>query len=719
MENNLFQITNHAELPRKWFDFHMTKDGTAEISIDGEIGGWGISAKSLTEKIKGLDENARVKLHIFSPGGDLLEGNEIYNVLNAHKGGVDVEIGALCASIATVIACAGDTVSIAENGLFMMHNPFTFAYGDADDFRASADILDKMKNIILDTYEKKSNKSRADLMAMMDETTWMDAEEAKEAGFVDTITKEDPDEEDIEDRFDLSRFKNSAIAISKLKKRKPVPEVAGQTKRGDAPSMLQALKANKQPTLVEAYMKGQLKIFNSIAPLTGAIYNNAAGTVDDGPVVDEAEIKKQAKALYEAKLKRDAAIDDIVLKVRQRDKKDFSNLAGKFKHEDKTAEEFAMAIATSDEFKPTPVIDGNGTDTLSDPSHIDVVGIAGIAKGSIGEQFVASDQYRALRDTMVQGHRAKGVNVMVKSTAMAMALARFFNATPTTNAGLTAIEKLPGVVGLAVRPLTVKDLIAPGATTSTVVRYIKETVFTNTTAPVAEATAKPEQVFAFAEVDAPVKKIASWTKMSEELYADHLAVASFINARMPYLVERVEEDEIMNGDGTGNHLTGILATAGIQTIAKPGTTPPPDADLIYQAMTKVRWANMASAQGGFEPDGIVIHPTNWQNIRLSKDTAGQYFGGGPFTGAYGNGGLIAFDTLWGKPVAVTPAIAAGTVLVGAFRLGAQYFQRQGVTIESTNTDQDDFIKNLMTIRAESRLALAVYRPVSFCTVTGI
>ena len=78
-----------------------------------------------------------------------------------------------------------------------------------------------------------------------------------------------------------------------------------------------------------------------------------------------------------------------------------------------------------------------------------------------------------------------------------------------------------------------------------------------------------------------------------------------------------------------------------------------------------------------------------------------------------------FDSLWGKPCAITPAITAGTALVGAFKLGAQYFMRQGMTIDMTNSDQDDFIKNLMTIRAEERLALAVYRPLAFCTVTGI
>jgi HK97 family phage major capsid protein len=106
-------------------------------------------------------------------------------------------------------------------------------------------------------------------------------------------------------------------------------------------------------------------------------------------------------------------------------------------------------------------------------------------------------------------------------------------------------------------------------------------------------------------------------------------------------------------------------------------------------------------------------------MRLSKDTANQYFGGGPFTGAYGNGPYVKHDSIWGLPVAITPAITLNTALVGAFKLGSQYFQREGMTIEMTNSDQDDFIKNKMTIRAEERLALAVYRPLAFCTVTAL
>lgn len=433
---------------------------------------------------------------------------------------------------------------------------------------------------------------------------------------------------------------------------------------------------------------------------------------------DEAELEKKAKAkadeLYKAKLKRDGEIDEIVLKVRERDKKDFGDLAGKFKQEDKTPDEFARAIATSDEFKPFKAV-GAGPE-------IEVLGVVGLQKGSPGEIFVASDGYKAIKDHYGPNKTKAGrprVDIAVETPGFNN---RFQNAPNPTSTGLTSIEKQPGVVTLGVRPLMVKDLIAPGATGATTIRYIQEQSVTIQAGMVAESGAKPQQTFAFVEVDAPVKKVAAYVKVPDELFSDYLAVASVINQRLPYSVERVTESQLLNGDGTGANLTGILQTAGIQSAALGGAFAARP-DLAYHLLTLVRWQNLTgdtNAQGGYEPDGYVIHPTDWETIRLLKDANGQYFGGGPFTGAYGNGGVIVeFNTLWGKPVAITPAIAAGTYLAGAFRLGSQYFQRQGLTIETTNSDQDDFIKNLITIRAEERLALAVWRPGAFAKGTGV
>ena len=114
----------------------------------------------------------------------------------------------------------------------------------------------------------------------------------------------------------------------------------------------------------------------------------------------------------------------------------------------------------------------------------------------------------------------------------------------------------------------------------------------------------------------------------------------------------------------------------------------------------------------------MFHPNDWQAARLEVDGNSQFFGGGPFTGPYGNGG-IAGPSYWGLPTVVTQAMTENTVLLGAFQTAAQIFRRSGITVDMTNSDEDDFQHNITTVRAEERLALAVYRPAAFGTVTGV
>jgi HK97 family phage major capsid protein len=159
-----------------------------------------------------------------------------------------------------------------------------------------------------------------------------------------------------------------------------------------------------------------------------------------------------------------------------------------------------------------------------------------------------------------------------------------------------------------------------------------------------------------------------------------------------------------------------LNRSGIQTEA--GATNADNLDAIFRASTKVQVAT------GFATDGIVIHPNDFQTFRLKKDNNLQYYAGGPFTGAYGeypagpNGGYLPLNpALWGFPTVVSPAIAQGTVLVGAFKQAATVYRKGSVVVSSTNSNVNDFEKNLVTIRAEERLALAVRVPAAFVKVT--
>ena len=137
-----------------------------------------------------------------------------------------------------------------------------------------------------------------------------------------------------------------------------------------------------------------------------------------------------------------------------------------------------------------------------------------------------------------------------------------------------------------------------------------------------------------------------------------------------------------------------------------GVAPATVADAIFAQMMALAWSSFLM------PDGIVMNPADWAQVATLKTSTGEYLGGGPFTSAQ-------TPTLWGLPVAVTPVMVMNTALVGAFKTGAQIFRRGGLRVEASNSHQDFFIKNLVAIRAEERLALAVYRPSAFGTVTGV
>jgi HK97 family phage major capsid protein len=181
-------------------------------------------------------------------------------------------------------------------------------------------------------------------------------------------------------------------------------------------------------------------------------------------------------------------------------------------------------------------------------------------------------------------------------------------------------------------------------------------------------------------------------------------IRSYIDQRLRFFVEQQEEAQLLNGDGTGTNLTGLRNRSGLATDVARGTDS--NADAIFKQIMAIQTTAFVM------PDAVIVHPTNWQAIALSKDSNGAYLGSGPF-----NSPLV--PRLWGLPVVVTTAITAGVALVGAFKMGAQVFRKGGISVDVSNSHSDYFIKNLTAIRAEERVALAVYRPGAFGEVTGL
>lgn len=284
--------------------------------------------------------------------------------------------------------------------------------------------------------------------------------------------------------------------------------------------------------------------------------------------------------------------------------------------------------------------------------------------------------------------------------------------TTVTSSGLTSFTRLPGIVDLGTQKLTVRDLCAAGTTNAATVRYPRETALPTYSGSLttSENATKTEAAFSLEEKDANVRKIAAIGRVSEEAYADQSFLASYIDNRLRFLVQTAEEAQLLNGDGNAPNLEGILQTEGVQSMSgATGTL----GDNILVAMTKVR------SIGFYEPDGIVINPTDYMNLRLSKDKNDQYFGGGYFQNAYGNGDVPMQPTIWGIRTVITTAITAGTVLLGAFKLGCQIFDREGLRVDTTETDGEDWRNNRIAVRVEERLAFAVYRPLAFCYIDQI
>ena len=202
-----------------WNVMKNDEEKSAELILYGSIGSdeyWDdISDKAFKQDIENLGDVENITLHINSPGGSVFSAVAIANTLKNHKAKITANIDGLAASAATIITSACDIVKMPKNALFMVHNPITFAYGNNQDMQKTLEMLDKVKDSIIETYLNKAKTDKETLSELMDNETWMSAEEAKEYGFIDEILDENVEKEVIENKliinnmaFDISRFKN-------------------------------------------------------------------------------------------------------------------------------------------------------------------------------------------------------------------------------------------------------------------------------------------------------------------------------------------------------------------------------------------------------------------------------------------------------------------------------------------------------------------------------
>ncbi len=310
------------------------------------------------------------------------------------------------------------------------------------------------------------------------------------------------------------------------------------------------------------------------------------------------------------------------------------------------------------------------------------------ARKTAGDLFVSDEKVKAF---LAADPSSGKIDVRIKATLTSL----------TTDAAGSvgdAIDstRLQGILALPQRRLTVRDLISPGRMDGSTLEYVKETGFTNSAAPVAEGASKPESDIKLELYNTSAKVIAHWMKASKQVLSDISQLRSIIDQRLLYGLAYKEEAELLSGDGTGQHLLGIIPQATAYAA--------PSAIGDINIIDVMRLAMLQAALAEYPATGHVLHPTDWATIETLKDTTGRYIIGNPQG--------TTTPTLWGLPVVATQAITVRKFLTGAFRLGAQLFDRWDARVE-TGFVNDDFIKNLVTVLGEERLALAVYRPEAF------
>jgi HK97 family phage major capsid protein len=299
-----------------------------------------------------------------------------------------------------------------------------------------------------------------------------------------------------------------------------------------------------------------------------------------------------------------------------------------------------------------------------------------------GAQLVKSDKYKDFAAGNVSKCRVEVKNTLTGSD--------------TT----VAPDRKPGIVSGAAQPLTLETLLPSTPTSSNAIEFTKEASFTNAAAEAAEGAAKAESALTWTLVNMPVSTVAHWIKISRQLSLDAPALASYVNARMVYGVNRRVETQLAVGNGTSPNINGMFNagnfTAHGYADAALGT--------ILKKFVLIRKIMADLVIAGYAPDAILLNPADFAQMEVDQIQAGT-------------SNVVRFNinaagqqTLFGLPVYQSVGVTADNVAVGAFAQAYMVYNREGVVVDLSESDSDNFTKNLITVRAERRLALATEVP---------
>lgn len=324
-------------------------------------------------------------------------------------------------------------------------------------------------------------------------------------------------------------------------------------------------------------------------------------------------------------------------------------------------------------------------------------------QAAVHNQTKSVDRFEMFEDIM---KKSEGVQAFKRGSASAarIDLDRKAAAAMTTGnvSDLLQPERRPGIIERPVQALTIRSLIpavpvGPGVST---INFVREELPEGGPAMVAETTLKPKTQFKFSQDSETVKTLAHLADASKQILDDAPGLQAFITNRMTYMLNLLEENQLLLGDGTGENLNGLIpnATAYALPAGLVGTN-------IIQLVDKIRAAKLQARLSFYAPDAVILNPVDVANIELLKDADKLY----QFT-SWAQGGV---GRLWGLRVIESDSIPVGHFLVGAFALAAEIRDREGLSIAFSDTHADNFSHNMITIRVEKRTALVILRPGSF------
>lgn len=336
---------------------------------------------------------------------------------------------------------------------------------------------------------------------------------------------------------------------------------------------------------------------------------------------------------------------------------------------------------------------------------------------NLGLEVVSSPQFKSMLSPFKNPDGSIHIPDRASVKSDPIKLKSLFTGGSGTSAGAFVVPEQTGIVEmLGRRTLTMRDLISVRRTSSDTVEYVRQTAHTNAAAAVPEAQSaapidgttvtnvtgglKPEGSWTFERVSTSVKTIAEWVPVTKRALADAAQLEDLIRDELEADLAEAEENQILNGDGVGENLTGILNTSGIQTQAF-------DTDIftsVRKAVTKAR------VIGRVVPNGVVLNPVDVERVDLAREngTTGRFLGAGPFT--------MGPRTLWGLPIVESEAIPEKTGLVGDFAK-AVLWDREDATVTFSDSHADFFVRNLVAALGEERVAFGTTRPTAMVETT--